>query len=123
MSISDFADSERLLWSGGRALHCTHSLPGGNTCGQSFYAPGLPSAAPCLESCLKPQMGCTRPAPCGDPCPKKCMVNVYEEHPELKCNRVPSDLPYWQYQLIGQCLTKLPLIVTLTLLPLNTDAL
>lgn len=104
MSISS-ADFNQPSPSGGCALHCTHDLPCGHICGQSWHAPGLHSAVPCLEPCSKAQIGCTHPcaSPCGYPCVKKCTVNIYEEHPELKCEHFPSDLPCWQYQWIGSC--------------------
>ncbi|KAH2935861.1 hypothetical protein KXW15_004338 [Aspergillus fumigatus] len=85
---------------GGCNLRCINRLPCGHACEQKCHSELLHNAAYCPQPCPRPRKGCTHPCVkrCGDPCPVRCMVDVYKEDRKLECGHSMPNLPCWQDQ-------------------------
>lgn len=85
---------------GGCNLRCINRLPCGHACEQKCHSELLHNAVYCPQPCPRPLKGCTHPCVkrCGDPCPVRCMVNVYKEDRKLECGHSMPTLPCWQDQ-------------------------
>ncbi|RHZ53052.1 hypothetical protein CDV55_103786 [Aspergillus turcosus] len=85
---------------GGCNLRCINRLPCGHACEQKCHSELLHNAVYCPQPCPRPLKGCTHPCVkrCGDPCPVRCMVNVYKEDRKLECGHPMPTLPCWQDQ-------------------------
>lgn len=93
-------DFPRLSPEGGCDRHCVKRLKCGHACIQKCHSDILHNAVFCLEPCPRPRKGCTHlcPKKCGDPCPDKCLVNVFQEDRVLACGHLMQNLPCWQHQ-------------------------
>ena len=100
IAITKPDDFPRLSPEGGCDLRCVKRLACGHACVQKCHSDLLHNAVFCLEPCPKPRQGCTHPCPkrCGDQCPDRCCVNVWQDDRMLKCGHVMQNLPCWQDQ-------------------------
>ncbi|KAL3477564.1 hypothetical protein BJX99DRAFT_257376 [Aspergillus californicus] len=85
---------------GGCSLQCGKRLHCGHPCKQKCHSDMLHTAVYCLEPCQRPQKGCTHPCAklCGDPCPNKCTISVFDANRLLPCGHIMASLPCWQAQ-------------------------
>lgn len=83
---------------GGCNLICGDRLSCGHSCQQRCHSNVLHGAVHCMEPCPRPLKGCDHPCPkyCGDNCPKKCLVNIYDANRKLFCGHEAPNLPCWQ---------------------------
>ncbi|KAJ5485887.1 hypothetical protein N7530_000187 [Penicillium desertorum] len=103
IAVSTPEDFPKLSPEGGCNLRCVNRLSCGHACAQKCHSDLLHNAVFCLERCPRPFSGCSHSCPkrCGDPCPEKCMVNVYRKHRKLPCGHPMPNLPCWQDQDIS----------------------
>lgn len=85
---------------GGCNLQCGKRLQCGHPCKQKCHSEMLHNVVYCLEPCPRPREGCTHSCPkfCGDTCPKKCIIPVYDAERVLPCGHPMVTLPCWQAQ-------------------------
>ncbi|KAI2733273.1 hypothetical protein CBS147332_288 [Penicillium roqueforti] len=102
--VSTPEDFPKFSPEGGCNLRCVNRLRCGHACIQKCHSDVLHNAVFCLEPCPRSLGGCNHPCPkrCGDRCPEKCMVNVYQKDRTLLCGHPMPDLPCWQDQDISK---------------------
>lgn len=85
---------------GGCSLQCGKRLHCGHPCKQKCHSEMLHKAVYCSEPCPRPRKGCTHTCPklCGDICPDKCKVSVFDADRTLLCGHKMASLPCWQAQ-------------------------
>ncbi|RAH66593.1 putative NF-X1 finger and helicase domain protein [Aspergillus aculeatinus CBS 121060] len=100
ITVREPSDFPRLSPEGGCNLRCERRMLCGHACVQKCHSEILHNAVYCLEPCQRPLLGCSHPCPnkCGDQCPIKCMINVFQEDRELDCGHLAPNLPCWQSQ-------------------------
>ena len=103
IAVSTPEDFPKFSPEGGCNLRCVKRLSCGHACAQKCHSDLLHNAVFCLERCPRPFSGCNHSCPkrCGDPCPERCMVNVYQMHRKLPCGHPVPNLPCWQDQDIS----------------------
>ncbi|KAL4985180.1 hypothetical protein BDW68DRAFT_198990 [Aspergillus falconensis] len=96
---------------GGCSLQCGKRLQCGHPCKQKCHSEMLHLAVYCSEECQRPLKGCTHPCPrpCGDTCPQKCAVTVFDTDRLLPCGHPMASLPCWQAQDLS--IVKCPTLV------------
>ncbi|CAI7619248.1 unnamed protein product [Penicillium glandicola] len=113
IAVSTPEDFPKFSPEGGCNLRCVNRLGCGHACVQKCHSNVLHNAVFCLERCPRSFSGCNHPCPkrCGDPCPAKCMFNVYKQHRTLPCGHPMPNLPCWQDQDIStvRCLPNVAL--------------
>lgn len=85
---------------GGCSLQCGKRLHCGHPCKQKCHSDMLHKVVYCSEPCPRPRKGCTHTCPklCGDVCPEKCKVPVFDADRTLSCGHKMASLPCWQDQ-------------------------
>lgn len=80
---------------GGCDQRCVNRLKCGHACRQKCHSAILHDAVYCQEPCPKAMKGCDHSCPklCGDTCPTKCTVNVYQADRRLSCGHLAVNLP------------------------------
>jgi DNA polymerase III delta prime subunit len=98
--VSEPDDFTRVSPEGGCDLRCVHRLACGHACKQKCHSNILHNAVYCIERCQRPLKGCSHECPkrCGDACPSKCTVDVFQADRTLECGHVVQNLPCWQSQ-------------------------
>ncbi|KAJ5561386.1 hypothetical protein N7461_000147 [Penicillium sp. DV-2018c] len=93
-------DFRRVSPEGGCNMRCVSRLACGHACVQKCHSDLLHNAVVCLKPCTRSLGGCDHPCPklCGDTCPKKCLINVYQAERTLPCGHPLPNLPCWQSQ-------------------------
>lgn len=127
--VSTPEDFPKFSPEGGCNLRCVNRLRCGHACIQKCHSDVLHNAVFCLEPCPRSLGGCNHPCPkrCGDRCPEKCMVNVYQKDRTLLCGHPMPDLPCWQDQDISKVRCLVPVDKTIlgcshtTSLPCHID--
>ncbi|KAL4993400.1 AAA domain-containing protein [Aspergillus recurvatus] len=96
---------------GGCSLQCGKRLQCGHPCKQKCHSEMLHLAVYCPEECQRPLKGCTHPCPrpCGDDCPQRCVVTVFDTGRLLPCGHPMASLPCWQAQDLS--IVKCPTLV------------
>ncbi|OOG00383.1 hypothetical protein ASPCADRAFT_511396 [Aspergillus carbonarius ITEM 5010] len=94
---------------GGCSLPCGKRLQCGHPCKQKCHSEILHAAVFCPAPCPRPLKGCSHPCPrpCGDTCPPRCTVTVFDAERVLPCGHFMAKLPCWQAQDLSlvQCPT------------------
>ncbi|GJP88490.1 NF-X1 finger and helicase domain protein [Aspergillus niger] len=82
---------------GGCNQRCVNRLK----CGHAFY---------CQEPCPRPLKGCDHACPkhCGDKCPQRCQVTVFDANRHLPCGHAAAELPCWQAQDLSEVKCPMP---------------
>lgn len=85
---------------GGCDQRCVNRMKCGHACKQKCHSAILYYAVYCQEPCTKAMKGCDHSCPklCGDPCPTKCTINVYQADRRLFCGHLAVNLPCWKAQ-------------------------
>lgn len=93
-------DFVRFSPEGGCDLRCAKRLSCGHKCVRKCHSDILHEAVCCQEPCPRPLKGCSHPCPkpCGNQCPTKCMVMVFQKDRILPCGHLLPNLPCWQAQ-------------------------
>ncbi|PWY83340.1 P-loop containing nucleoside triphosphate hydrolase protein, partial [Aspergillus heteromorphus CBS 117.55] len=99
---------------GGCNKRCVNRLRCGHACKQKCHSTLLHDAVYCQELCPRPQKGCKHICPklCGDPCPQRCQVKVFEAGRTLKCGHAAERLLCWQAQDPSVVLCPVPVAKT-----------
>ncbi|KAE8393481.1 hypothetical protein BDV23DRAFT_191655 [Aspergillus alliaceus] len=109
ISVSQPDDFVQFSPEGGCSLQCGKRLQCGHPCKQKCHSDILHQAVYCPEPCLRPQKGCSHPCPrlCGDLCPERCGIMVFDTGRILPCGHSMASLPCWQAQDLNlvQCPT------------------
>jgi hypothetical protein len=100
ITVSTAEDFPKVSPEGGCNLRCVNRLACGHACLQKCHSDLLHNAVVCLEPCTRSLSGCDHSCPkrCGDTCPGKCLVNVYQKDRTLPCGHPMPNLPCWQSQ-------------------------
>ena len=100
IEVSTPDDFLRLSPEGGCDLKCGQILRCGHVCSAKCHSGNLHAAVRCLEPCprLIPDCGHNCPSVCGDPCPNRCVQEVYDPDRVLPCGHHKAVLPCWQSQ-------------------------
>ncbi|KAJ5494067.1 hypothetical protein N7463_010154 [Penicillium fimorum] len=104
IAVSMPEDFPKFSPEGGCNLRCISRLGCGHACIQKCHSDLFHNTVFCLERCPRSFSGCNhlRPKRCGDLCPEKCMVNLYQKHITLPCGHERLNLPCWQAQDIPE---------------------
>ncbi|KAE8382302.1 hypothetical protein BDV26DRAFT_299696 [Aspergillus bertholletiae] len=100
IAVSQPDDFVQFSPEGGCSLQCGKRLQCGHPCRQKCHSEILHQTVYCPELCPRPQKGCSHPCPklCGDVCPKRCNIVIFDADQILPCGHSMTSLPCWQAQ-------------------------
>ncbi|PYH53314.1 putative NF-X1 finger and helicase domain protein, partial [Aspergillus niger CBS 101883] len=95
---------------GGCNQRCVNRLKCGHACKQKCHSTLLHNAVYCQEPCPRPLKGCDHACPkhCGDKCPQRCQVTVFDANRHLPCGHAAAELPCWQAQDLSEVKCPMP---------------